>query len=98
MCWLWLPGSGPQKKEHIFGWALTGLGRLLTERLACLAEEIAACLFCQRDVKGEERTVNMVSLWSRQVKYSPTSNTEREGEAEVSLSCSVRKGIHTFDK
>lgn len=68
MCGVLLPGSWAPKKEHFFGSALTGLGCVLKDKLATLAEEIAACLCCQRDVKGEEQMVNMLCLWSRQVQ------------------------------
>uniref|UniRef100_A0A3B4AAH5 DH domain-containing protein n=1 Tax=Periophthalmus magnuspinnatus TaxID=409849 RepID=A0A3B4AAH5_9GOBI len=55
------PPFKSQKKDHFFGPVLNGLGCLLKQKLACLVEEISACLSCQRDAKEEERMVNMLS-------------------------------------
>lgn len=59
-CWFWLPGCRAEEKDLFLGSALVGMGRLLKEKLACLAQEIAACLSCQRNAKADDRMVNMV--------------------------------------
>lgn len=59
MCWFWPSGCEPEEKNLFLGSVLLSLGRFLKDKLACLAQDMAACLSCQRDVKGEKQTVTM---------------------------------------
>jgi len=59
MCWFWSSGCEAEEKELFLGSALLSLGRLLKDKLACLAEDMSACIPCQKDTKGDTRPVIM---------------------------------------
>lgn len=62
MCWFWLSDCEAEEKDLFLGSVLLSLGRLLKNKLVCLATDMAACLSCQRDVKGDKQPVTMCSL------------------------------------
>ncbi|KAF0044548.1 hypothetical protein F2P81_003706 [Scophthalmus maximus] len=55
MCWFWPSGCEAEEKDLFLGSALLGLGRLLKDKLARLAQDMAARLSCQRETKGDKR-------------------------------------------
>lgn len=59
MCWFWQSDCEAEEKDLFLGSALLSLGRLLKDKLACLAQDMAACLSCQRNTKGDEQLVTM---------------------------------------
>lgn len=63
MCWFWPSDCEAEEKDLFLGSVLLSLGRLLKNKLACLALDMAACLqiiCCQRDVKGDKLPVTMM--------------------------------------
>ncbi|KAM7376528.1 hypothetical protein PAMP_006255 [Pampus punctatissimus] len=58
MCWFWPSGSEAEEKDLFMGSALLSLGRLLKDKLADLAQDMADCLSCQRDAKGEKQPLS----------------------------------------
>lgn len=64
MCWFWPSGCEAEEKDLFLGSVLLTLGRFLKDKLACLAKEMAACLSCQRDAKGDKQPVTMDSCAS----------------------------------
>lgn len=64
MCWFWPSGCEAEEKDLFLGSALLSLGRLVKDKLACLAQDVAACLSCQRDAKGDKQPVTRpTGLW-----------------------------------
>lgn len=59
MCWFWRSGSEAKEKDLFLGSVLLSLGRFLKDKLACLVQDMAACLSCHRDVKGDKQPVTM---------------------------------------
>lgn len=59
MCWFWPSGCEAEEKDLFLGSVLLSLGRLLKDKLACLAQHVAACLSCERDTKGDKQPVTM---------------------------------------
>lgn len=59
MCWFWRSRCEADEKDLFLGSVLLSLGRLLRDKLACLAQDMAACLSCQRGVKGDKQPVTM---------------------------------------
>lgn len=59
MCWFWPSGCEAEEKDLFLGSALLGLGRLVKDKLACLALDVAACWSCHRDAKGNEQPVRL---------------------------------------
>lgn len=59
MCWFWPSGCKAEEKNLFLVSVLLSLGRLLKGTLVCLAQEVAACLFCQKEVKGDKQMVTM---------------------------------------
>ena len=59
MCWFWPSGSEAEEKDLFMGSALLSLGRLLKDKLTCLAQDMAACFSRQRDTKGDKQLVTM---------------------------------------
>ncbi len=57
MCWFWPSGCEAEEKNLFLGSVLLSLGRRLKDKLACLAQDLAACLSCHRDVKGDKQPV-----------------------------------------
>lgn len=55
MFWFW--PSGAEEKNLFLGSVLLCFGRLLREKLACLALDMATCLSCHRDVKADKQAV-----------------------------------------
>lgn len=64
MCWVWPPCCEAKEKDLFVGSALLSLRQLLKDKLARLAQDVAACLACQRDTKGDKLLVTMgFCLW-----------------------------------
>lgn len=59
MCWFWPSGCEAEEKDLFLGSVLLSFGRLLKDKLAGLAQDMAACLFCRRHVKGDKQPVTM---------------------------------------
>lgn len=59
MCWFWPSGCEAKEKDLFLGSALLSLVRLLKDKLACLARDIAACLTCRSNTKGDKQPVIM---------------------------------------
>lgn len=59
MCWFWSSGCEAEEKELFLGSGLLSLGQILKDKLACLAEDMTACLPCHRDTKGDKQPVIM---------------------------------------
>lgn len=59
MCCFWSCSSEAEEMDLFLGPALLSLGRLLKDKLACLAEDMTACLSCQRGAKGDKQAVIM---------------------------------------
>lgn len=62
MCWFWPSDSEAEERDLFLGSVLLSLGRLLKNKLACVAADIDACLqiiCCQEEAKGEKRPVTM---------------------------------------
>ncbi|MEQ2211258.1 hypothetical protein XENOCAPTIV_017806 [Xenoophorus captivus] len=51
MCWFWSSSSEAEEEDLNLGSALLSLGRLVKDKLACLADNVSACLSCQRGSK-----------------------------------------------
>lgn len=68
MCWFWPSGCEAEEKDLFLGSVLVSLGRLLKDKLACLAQHMAACLSCQRNTKGDKQPVTM-GLWEILLTY-----------------------------
>lgn len=60
MCWFWPSDNKAEEMDLFLGSALLSLGRLLKDKLACLAQDMADCFPCQRDAKGDKRPVTIV--------------------------------------
>lgn len=58
-CWFWPSGCEAEGKDLFLGSVLMSLGRFLKDKLACLTQDIAACLSCWRDLKGDKQAVTM---------------------------------------
>lgn len=65
MCWFWPSGCQAEEKDLLRGSVLLSLGRLVKDKLGCLARDMAACLSCKRDAKGDKRTVTIGPRASR---------------------------------
>ncbi|XP_076604807.1 rho guanine nucleotide exchange factor TIAM2 isoform X3 [Chaetodon auriga] len=55
MCWFWLSGCKAEERDLFLGSVLLSLGRVLKDKLTCLAQDMAACLSCQRGGKGDKQ-------------------------------------------
>lgn len=62
MCWFWPSSCQGEEKDLFLGSALLSLGRLLKDKLACLAQDVTTCLPCQGDTKGDKRPVTIGCL------------------------------------
>lgn len=51
MCWIWPSGYNAEEDNLNLGSALLSLGRLVKKKVACLVEDVSACLPCQRGSK-----------------------------------------------
>lgn len=51
MCCFWPSGSEAEEEDLNLGSALLRLGRLVKDKLACVVEDVSACLCCQRGSK-----------------------------------------------
>lgn len=60
MCWMCPPSCEGEQKNLFLGSVLLGLGRLLKDKLACLAQNMADCLSCRRDGKGAKQPVTLI--------------------------------------
>ena len=58
MCWFW-PGCVGEDKDIFLGSALLTLCRLLRDKLACLLQDMAACMACE---KAAEASTLLVTL------------------------------------
>lgn len=59
MCWFWPSDCEAEGKDLFLGSVLLSLVRLLKNKLACLAVDVAGCLSCYTDVKGDKQPVTM---------------------------------------
>ncbi|KAK9533468.1 hypothetical protein VZT92_008584 [Zoarces viviparus] len=59
MCWFWPSGCEAEEKDLFLGSVLISLGRFLKDKMACLGRDMAACLSCERDVKGDKQAVTV---------------------------------------
>lgn len=59
MCWFWQPSCEGGEKDLLLVSVVLRLGRLLKDKLACLAENVSDCLSCQTDAKGDKQPVIM---------------------------------------
>lgn len=59
MCWFWPSGCEAEEKDLFLGSVLLSLGRLLKDKLACIAQHMAACLSCQGNTKEDKQPVTM---------------------------------------
>ncbi|MEQ2157265.1 hypothetical protein GOODEAATRI_000168, partial [Goodea atripinnis] len=64
MCWFWSSSSEAEEEDLNLGSALLSLGRLVKDKLACLADNVSACLSCQR---GSKQAV-IIGQWHKDRK------------------------------
>ncbi|GLD56211.1 T-lymphoma invasion and metastasis-inducing protein 2 isoform X4 [Lates japonicus] len=85
MCWFWQSGCEAEEKDLFLGSALLSLGRLLKDKLGCLAQDMAACLSCKRNTKQDKQTLS--GNHTREVTWSQKGGEEpgeEEGGMEIS--------------
>ncbi|KAG7226247.1 hypothetical protein INR49_002997 [Caranx melampygus] len=74
MCWFWPSNCEAEEKDLFLGSALLSLGRLVKDKLACLAQDVAACLSCQRDAKGDKQPMRIYLSQSLTLTAGPRIN------------------------
>ncbi|MED6241313.1 hypothetical protein ATANTOWER_008644, partial [Ataeniobius toweri] len=84
MCWFWSSSSEAEEEDLNLGSALLSLGCLIKDKLACLADNVSACLSCQRSSKQAGRQAAQERLFAGSEDPAARSNS-MEAAVQTSL-------------
>ncbi|KAF3701392.1 T-lymphoma invasion and metastasis-inducing protein 2 [Channa argus] len=94
ICWFWPSDCGAEEKDLFLGSALLSLGRLLKGKLACLAQDVAACLSCQRNAKGDKQP-SVDTVWTLYQSFQEETGLDTDGLTEDTKEARMREGGET---